>query len=101
MIEQTQFEEGVNNLLCFLKGLELFRKGFGCITGIKTDQYELELHKNLAEFTLQFYEKQNQPSKQKQIHGQKKPSIGIRIRDKNRTNNKNLPKNEKFHNNEN
>lgn len=57
VIEQTQFEEGVNNLLCFLKGLELLRKGFGCITGIKTDQYELELHKNLAEFTLQFYEK--------------------------------------------
>lgn len=57
LVEQTQFEEGVNNLLCFLKGLELLRKGFGCITGIKTDQYELELHKNLAEFTLQFYEK--------------------------------------------
>lgn len=58
MLERKQFQEGLNNLLCFLKGFELLRKGFGCMTGIKTDQYELELHKKLAEFTLQFYETQ-------------------------------------------
>lgn len=58
--EQRTFQQRLTTLLCFLKGFEFLRKGFGCITGAQTDQYELSLHKTLAEFTLQFYQKQKE-----------------------------------------
>lgn len=60
---KEDFVQQMTKVLCLLTGLNLLRKGFGCNSGAYRNQYELSLHKKLAEFTIQFYEKELQNRK--------------------------------------
>lgn len=59
--------------ICFIEALTLLRKGFGSCSGKGSQSFELELHRQIAEYILQFYEHQKQVYEKEQYLTNPKP----------------------------